>query len=107
MVCPRMDFVLAAEKNVPPHIVEAILLELIHFKQGWIHFSGVVGAARIDCTKTSVWVEIEVPGQYAEQQGKDAVGEKNVSFVEVVHVSCRRCLLEENGKARREHRAES
>ena len=30
MVCPRVLFVLAAEQDISPHIVEAVRLELVH-----------------------------------------------------------------------------
>ena len=50
-----------------------------------------------------VWVEVEMCDQSGENEGEDPVGEENVSFVEVVHVSAGCCVLEEDGKARSEH----
>ena len=57
--------------------------------------------------KAIVWVDIEMPDEYGKEHGKNPVGEKNVSLVEVVHVSRRRCLLEEDRKAGSEHRGKS
>ena len=95
MVCPRVLFVLAAEQDISPHIVEAVRLELVHSE----HHSRI----GIQLMEALVWVEVEMCDQSGENEGEDPVGEENVSFVEVVHVSTGCRVLEEDGKARSEH----
>ena len=95
MVRPRVVFVLAAEQDVSPHKVEAVLLELIHFRY--------VGRIGIELMEALVRVKIEMRNECGENEGKDPVGEENVSLVEVVHVSGSCRVFEEDGEARSEH----
>ena len=95
MVRPRVVFVLAAEQDISPHKVEAVLLERIHFR--------CVGRIGIELMEALVRVKIEMGNECGKNEGKDPVGEKNIPFVEVVHVSGGRRVFEEDSKARSEH----
>ena len=92
-------FLLAAENNVPPHIIRSrttLICKTVKLKKKLCYYSN-----------TFLFVSVDLDDETEENEAKEKVGEENVPLVEVIQVPSGRCLVEEERQAGGQKRTEA